>query len=267
MFYVTDENGNPIPIAGTGANPNLDCLRTELLWTNPKPTVTFEEKKIDVDLSKYDGYRVLFRFHTTDTTTLVQEFVTGTNGVLNALSYNSIFRRNITYSNTSLTFSSMDGYKVSDATRIQNNDYLIPYKIEGVLKTPAMIYTGEELFAGNGISIENGVISADAVLLWENGKPNESFALTTLKNVEDMSKYKYIVVVGKLVTTAVASLTTKIVYTVGSNASLMRIDDSYIGRMFRIESPTSMFIDDGYLNGHMDNTRCIPYRIYGTDIL
>ena len=35
-------------------------------------------------------------------------------------------------------------------------------KIYGVLKTPSMIYTGEELIAGNGISIENGVISSSS---------------------------------------------------------------------------------------------------------
>ena len=33
------------------------------------------------------------------------------------------------------------------------------YKIEGVLKTPSMIYTGDELIAGNGISLNNGIIS------------------------------------------------------------------------------------------------------------
>lgn len=32
-------------------------------------------------------------------------------------------------------------------------------KIYGILKTPSMIYTGDELTAGNGINIENGVIS------------------------------------------------------------------------------------------------------------
>lgn len=32
-------------------------------------------------------------------------------------------------------------------------------KIYGILKTPSMIYTGDELIAGNGIKIENGVVS------------------------------------------------------------------------------------------------------------
>ena len=47
-----------------------------------------------------------------------------------------------------------------------NTSSAVCMKIVGVLKTPSMIYTGDELTAGNGISIENGVISSN--LNWIN---------------------------------------------------------------------------------------------------
>ena len=51
----------------------------------------------------------------------------------------------------------------------QANDGKI-FMIEGVLKTPAMIYTGAELHEGNGISIKDGVISKQ-----ENYSTSEHF--------------------------------------------------------------------------------------------
>ena len=52
------------------------------------------------------------------------------------------------------------GYGVSGSVQaIYDKTYFIS-KIEGILKSPSMIYTGSELHEGNGISIENGVISA-----------------------------------------------------------------------------------------------------------
>lgn len=70
-----------------------------------------------------------------------------------------------------------------------NSNYYI-YKIEGILKTPSMIYTGDELTAGNGISIENGVISGiKSEVVW-------SGAFAYLANEQtmnlDLSKYKYV---------------------------------------------------------------------------
>lgn len=56
-------------------------------------------------------------------------------------------------------------------------------KIEGVLKTPSMIYTGDELISGNGISIENGVISNITNILssYYNRKPS---AITTTSSID-----------------------------------------------------------------------------------
>lgn len=53
-------------------------------------------------------------------------------------------------------------FRVNQTTNMNteyDEDSFYVYKIEGVLKTPSMIYTGDELIAGNGIRIENGVIS------------------------------------------------------------------------------------------------------------
>lgn len=258
---------------------NLSQMRTEIVYDVDNVNKTLDKPNglwpalgaLSVDLSKYEYLIVECRFDGNKTCQFMCNIV-----------YSGVYSGGIVFPrpdgiqsyicNVLATASSFSvvtiGY--TSGTAFTNRDGSSGYyvnKIEGVLKSPAMIYTGKELQEGNGIKIEDGVISADAVLLWENGNPNESFALTTLRNVEDMSKYKYIVVEGKFITTAVSSLTTKIVYTVGSSGSLMRIDDNYVGRVFRIESPTSMYFDDCYRSGTMDNSRCIPYRIYGTDIL
>lgn len=53
-------------------------------------------------------------------------------------------------------------FRVNPATNMSNEydeDSFYVYKIEGVLKTPSMIYTGKELNAGDGISLNNGIIS------------------------------------------------------------------------------------------------------------
>ena len=143
---------------------NLSQLRTVLLWENNKPTTTFNEQTINIDLSQCDGYRVVFRFHTTTETTNIQDFIK-TDGVISTMSYNSIFRRNITYSDEGLLFSDMQGYKIQGTTAINDNNYLIPYQIIGLYKQPAIIYTGKELHEGNGIKIENGVVSSKSGLL------------------------------------------------------------------------------------------------------
>ena len=55
-------------------------------------------------------------------------------------------------------------YWTGAGAQSNNTKYRIT-KIYGVLKTPSMIYTGDELIAGNGISIENGVIKVDQNVL------------------------------------------------------------------------------------------------------
>lgn len=60
------------------------------------------------------------------------------------------------YNHSSKALNFLFGYQAN--AELNNGQYFV-YKIEGILKEPAMIYTGAELHEGNGISIENGVIS------------------------------------------------------------------------------------------------------------
>ena len=61
------------------------------------------------------------------------------------------------YANSSTTLY----FEIGVENKGQDNYQCIPINIYGVLKTPAMIYTGVELHEGNGISIENGVINIE----------------------------------------------------------------------------------------------------------
>lgn len=67
-------------------------------------------------------------------------------------------------------------------------------KIYGILKTPAMIYTGDELFAGNGISIENGVISSHNThtVLWSGSKTDTGDITLS----DDLSNYDLLILTG-----------------------------------------------------------------------
>lgn len=119
-------------------------------------------------------------------------------------------------------------------------------------------------------AVQNKVITAElnAVLLWENGNPNSNFATQTITNILDMSAYKYIVVEAKMSSSVtVGSILEKMPYVLNGTASVSRIDDNFVGRVFKIVSATSMYFDDAYRSGTKDNSLMIPYRIYGTNIL
>lgn len=66
-------------------------------------------------------------------------------------------------------------------------------KIYGILKTPSMIYTGHKLFAGNGISLNNGIINASSMTtLWTNPNPTNAFPAQTITlNSDD---YDYLII-------------------------------------------------------------------------
>ena len=61
------------------------------------------------------------------------------------------------YNHSSKALNFLFGYQAN--AELNNGQYFV-YKIEGILKEPATIYTGAELHEGNRISIENGVISS-----------------------------------------------------------------------------------------------------------
>ena len=72
---------------------------------------------------------------------------------------------------------SYSSYTSSDTT------YFV-YKVEGILKEPAMIYTGAELHEGNGISIENGVVGI---------VPAQAVALNTTRSGQNDTVVEYAV--------------------------------------------------------------------------
>ena len=77
-------------------------------------------------------------------------------------------------------------FRVNNTTNMSteyDEDSFYVYKIEGILKTPSMIYTGDALTAGNGISIANGVISNITNILssYYNRKPS---AITTTSSID-----------------------------------------------------------------------------------
>lgn len=68
------------------------------------------------------------------------------------------------------------------------------YRIEGVLKTPAMIYTGDELTAGNGINITNNIISSHNThtVLWSGSKTDTGDITLS----DDLSNYDLLIFTG-----------------------------------------------------------------------
>ena len=83
------------------------------------------------------------------------------------------------------------GYRTTSGNIVDmNSENAICMKIIGVLKEPSMIYTGDELIAGNGISIENGVISGiKSEIVWSG---NFAYLSTEQTMSLDLSKYKYV---------------------------------------------------------------------------
>ena len=126
--------------------------------------------------------------------------------------------------NTSLTgFTAKFNQDAND--RNSNAEWFVA-KIEGVLKTPSMIYTGDELIAGNGISINSGVISSKCStnILWSGSKNNtgdisltddlNNYTLLIFTGYNSSNEYYSQCVVRSTITTATSSSLT---YDIGNN--------------------------------------------------
>ena len=156
---------------------NTSCLRTEVVYdmtssdasknwgytSGIQGGVTVSGK----DFSKYD--KLMFYGYRTGIMTFCAEIdITIPTKSLNlfgrATNCFHFIESNVSYTagmtielNTSLTgFTAKFNQNAED--RNSNAEWFVA-KIEGVLKTPSMIYTGDELTAGNGISLNNGIIS------------------------------------------------------------------------------------------------------------
>ena len=198
MFYVTDENGNPIPIAGTGANPNLDCLRMKVLWTNPTPNVAYAGGTITLPSTDYEFFDIEYKYYI-NSTYINTSMIMRTSTLNTVLTSNNttgsgalVFKRELTISGNTVTIGA--GYSATgNSAGTTDNNCLVPIRIYGVLKTPAMIYTGEELFEGANVNINNGVISVKQLVADVTFGSASSFEITDLDLQGDGGVYDIII--------------------------------------------------------------------------
>lgn len=104
-----------------------------LLWENASPSSAFAPQTLTIaNLSSYQRYTILYRFHTSLDMNLTESAEVGAGTIMNMCDAGSIYRRNVTYQANGLTISDMVGTKVSGAVDVTDNKYLIPAKIYGI---------------------------------------------------------------------------------------------------------------------------------------
>lgn len=103
------------------------------LWENASPSSAFVAQTLTIaNLSSYQSYMILYRFHTTLDMNLTESAEVGAGTIMNMCDAGSIYRRNVTYQANGLTISGISGTRVSGAADITDNKYLIPAKIYGI---------------------------------------------------------------------------------------------------------------------------------------
>lgn len=174
-LYEVLEDGTIVPKAGKTVG-NLDCVRTKVLWTNPNPTASFANTSIDLKENNCDFFEIRYRYNTTYdfTDSVTIPVIIGKRALLSMVNTPvMLFVRAMTVtSQTKLTFAS--SYYGNTAGESIDNSTIIPVEVIGITKQPAMIYTGKELFAGNGISVEDGVISAKIETIYDKHSNDSS---------------------------------------------------------------------------------------------
>lgn len=154
---------------------NFSSLRTKVLWTNPNPTSQFDNVSINLEENNCDYFEIRYRYNTTYnmSDSVKIPAITGETTLLTIVNTPVILyvRKATVTSKTTIAFDS--SYYGTTGSESVANTTIIPIEVIGYTKTPAMIYTGAELHEGNGISIENGVISASQLIkeLWINSDP------------------------------------------------------------------------------------------------
>ncbi len=104
-----------------------------LLWENASPNSAFAAQTLTIaNLSGYQRYTILYRFHTTLDMNLTESAEVGAGTIMNMCDAGSIYRRNVTYQANGLTISDLDGTKISGAVNVTDNRYLIPVEIYGI---------------------------------------------------------------------------------------------------------------------------------------
>ena len=103
------------------------------LWENASPNSAFAPQTLTIaNLSSYQEYIILYRFHTTLDMNLTESAEVGAGTIMNMCDAGSIYRRNVTYEASGLTISGIDGVKISGVVNVTDNRYLIPAKIYGI---------------------------------------------------------------------------------------------------------------------------------------
>lgn len=152
-------------------------------------------------------------------------------------------------------------------TSYNNNTSCFISKIYGVLKTPSMIYTGDALTAGNGISIANGVISAKSKidLLWTNANLNKTFPSQTISlNLND---YDFVIIDFEFIKET-PNLTTTIIGIKGGGLTQVQFGtySNQFRRSFEVYN-TGIYFEKGIgASDNENNDVAIPKYIYGVKI-
>ena len=165
---------------------NLSQMRTKVLWTNQNPNSTFASQTITLNSSYYDFLIFISDFFVSSSIATQRNTISmtlkGRGCSLNAAAdyggSEATFYRTATY--TSDTQYNISGGSYRCNTTLSNdNSVLVPVQVIGLYKTPAMIYTGTELNAGNGVSISNGTISSKNLVPLASGSINISAPTST----------------------------------------------------------------------------------------
>lgn len=212
-LYEVLEDGTIVPKAGKTVG-NLDCLRTEVVYDMSSsdkrlgyPNGIPASIGVTINANKYyelKVYYVCFNDSVTNIGSTSNSLTLNLSNSLNdvcfaddvgGLLYNggvgsAYFNVRVQYWKTTQQIAL---YPFFNGTLQSSALYYIS-KIEGVLKTPAMIYTGKELFAGEGVHIDGGVISglkSETVWSGRNGE-NWGYLGTEITMDLDLSKYKFV---------------------------------------------------------------------------
>ena len=177
---------------------NLSQMRMVELWSNSNPSVNFNTQTITLSSSDYDYYVVLYSLMIGGGNLKCTICKKGQSGFLD-FAYGNNSAKNINgWRSVSITDDTH--LTISDATLIYpanntytNNEWAIPYQILGLKKTPAMIYTGAELFAGDGIDIKDGVISTKSATESQTLLYSSSGITSGTITLGNISPYKFLV--------------------------------------------------------------------------
>lgn len=190
---------------------NLSQMRMSVLWTNLNPTSAFSAQTITLSSSDYDYLIFISDLFASSSIAsqrnTVSMTVKGSGCSLNVsadyASNEATFYRTATYINDSQYNISGGSYR-SNTTTGNDNSILVPIQVIGLKKQPAMIYTGTELHEGDGININDGIISADSTIerteviyFRTDSTKNWGYSGGLVGGVsvsgKDFSKYKYLI--------------------------------------------------------------------------